>query len=251
VRIGGLIVTTIAFTLAAMASSAQTTGDTLTPLQSAVACAPPIAAMAPAPDAPRVIGSQDPEPHTVFGPRDLLVVDGGTARGVALGQEYFLRRALTFAGGYGERTPTLATAAWIKIVAVNDTTAIATIEIACGPIFTGDALQPFAVPQVPPGADRVDASGTLDFTAPASVLSGSEGRRNAVAGELVLIDRGADRGVAPGARFALFRDPRQPAMPLAQIGEGVVVAAGRSTSLLRVNQARAEVQNGDFAVPRR
>lgn len=246
-RSGGLI-TIIALTLAA-GTFAQTSGDTLTPLQKGIACAPPVIAADPAPDAIRVLGSQASEPHGVNGNGDMLVLSGGTARGMAIGQQYFvreLRPALR-----GERVRAVTTGGWIRVVAVNEKTAIASVVNACGPIMAGTFLEPFVAPEPPPDAERVDTSGELDFSAPARVLYGVDGHERVAAGDFVLIDRGADKGVAPGNRFAFYRDPQSAGLPLVAIGEAVVVSVGPTMALVRVNAARTEIQSSDYVVRRK
>jgi hypothetical protein len=245
----GVLITTLAFTLTAAAASAQSASEALTPLQKGVACAPPVAAPDPPPDAIRVLGSQASEPHRLNGSADTLILSGGTARNLAIGQQFFvreLRQALR-----GERMRTVTTAGWIRIVSVNETTAIASVLNACGPILAGTYLEPFVVPEPPPDAERVDTSGELDFSAPARVLYGVDGHERVAAGDFVLIDRGIDKGVVKGSRFAFYRDPVSAGLPLVAIGEAVVVSVGPMMSLVRVTAARTEVQVADYVVPRK
>jgi hypothetical protein len=247
-RTGGLI-TTIAFTLTAAAASAQTSGDQLSPLQKGIACAPPVTYFEPAPDTIRIRSSQTTEPRTIIGSPDMLVLSAGTSRGLAIGQRYFVRRVR--AALRGERGRVVNTSGWISIVAVNDATAIASVLNACGAVSEGDFLEPFVAPEPPQNAEQVDTSGQLDFTAPARVLYGADGHERLAVGDFVLIDRGADQAVATGSRFAFYRDPRAPGMPLVAIGEAVVVSVGPAMALVRVNAASAEVQTSDYAVPRK
>lgn len=250
-RPDGILATMIVLSLAAAGASAQPTGDHLSPMQTAIACASPTAAAAPALDTLRIIGAQNVEPRSVFDTHDLLVVNGGTSRGLALGQEYYLRSVRTYAGAEEALSRALRTNAWIKIVSVNDTTAIASITFACGPIYANDYLEPFVAPDPPANADRVDTSGELDFAAPARVMYANDERQNAAVGDFVLIDQPAAHSAASGERFAFYRDPADAGMPLVSIGEGVAVAVGPSKVLVRVNQARGAIQTGDYAVRRK
>jgi hypothetical protein len=86
----------IAFSAAS--ASAQPGDAPLSPLEIATACAPPPSLDDAPPHALRIIGSQDPTPRSLFGDRDLLVVSGGTSAGVQLGQQFFIRRTMTFGG---------------------------------------------------------------------------------------------------------------------------------------------------------
>jgi hypothetical protein len=245
----GVLITTLAFTLTAAAAFAQSAREVLTPLQKGIACAPPVGAPDPASDVVRVLGSQASEPHGLNGSADTLILSGGTARGLAIGQQFFvreLRPALR-----GERMRTVTTGGWIRVVSVNETTAIAAVVNACGPIMAGTYLEPFVIPDPPADAERVDTTGDLDFSAPARVLYGVDGHERVAAGDFVLIDRGLDKGVVKGSRFAFYRDPTSAGLPLVAIGEAVVVSVGPMMSLVRVNAARTEVQVSDYVVPRK
>ena len=127
---------------------------------------------------------------------------------------------------------------------------------------SGDYLEPFAAPPaLPPNVASSVTTGTLDFTATGHVLFGDDERMAAAAGDFLLIDRGSDRGVAPGARFAIYRAVRHyipdlrglpaPHLPLASVGEATVVSASQSWSVIQVAGARDAVQAGDFVVPRK
>jgi hypothetical protein len=186
-----------------------------------------------------------------------LIVDGGTRAGIQLGQDFFVRREIRFGIMPGRRrdpkqpSQGVNTAGWIRIVAVNDSTAIALVLQVCGPILAGDYLEPFAAPQVPANASTADSSGEPDFTALGRVIIGNEDRRTAGAGDFMLIDRGAENGVAAGTRYAVYRDLASPGLPLASIGEAVVITAGPDRSLIRITRARDAVMSGDYVAPRR
>jgi hypothetical protein len=240
-------------TLGASAAYAQSPVDSLSPLQIALACAPPPATSSGTPvRALRVIGAQDAAARSLFGQSDLLVINGGTEKGLQIGQQFFLRRRSTFGSAAGDRAPRLIrTAGWLRIVAANDATALAAVEFGCDGILLGDYLEPFVAPVPPAGADKADTSGDLDFTSLGRILAGDEERVNGGTGEYMLIDRGEDQGVTPGARFAVYRDLRVGGVPLSAIGEVTVVSTGPTMAVVRVNQARDAVQTGDLLVPRR
>jgi len=233
------------------ALGAQTEGPTLSPLQVEAACAQP-PTLAGAPDgALRISGAQDSVRRSLFGSRDLLVINGGTGAGVQLGQQFFVRRAIRFGlanMGYGRGAKTLG---WIRIVAVNDSTAIATIDHVCGGIVTDDYLEPFVVPVLPANADRDDSTGEPDFTALGRILIGNENRVASGTGDFVLIDRGTEQGMTPGTRFAIFRDIGAAGMPLASIGEGIVISAREMIALTRITRTRDAVLSGDYVATRK
>jgi hypothetical protein len=227
----------------------QSAEPALTSLEAAVGCAPPPSIEVPA-TALRVAGAQDTLPRMLFEPRDTVVIGGGTQNGVALGQKYYVRRPI-FASGDYRRARGIHTLGWVTVVAVNDTTAIASLDHFCDGIMIGDYLEPYARPVIPAGAEKDEVSGDLDFTALGRVLSGTDDHRTVAIGHLLLIDRGEDQGVQPGARFAIYRDQLKPGVPLTSVGEGVVLSIGKSMALARVTRSRDAVVAGDYVVPRK
>lgn len=230
--------------------------------QIALACAPPPVIVEPRPHALHVVGAQDAVARSVFDERDLLIVDGGTSKGMQLGQMYFVRRpvaAPNYAGRSGRHA--IHTDGWIRIVATNDATAIALVEHVCGAIQAGDYLEPFAAPAAPSEVKPAGNPSDLDFGAMGRVLFGQDERAVVSPGEFLFIDRGANDGVASGARFAIYRDVQTflPAagmrgsarLPLAAVGEGVVISSGPSTAVMEVVAVRDAVQAGDYVVPRK
>jgi hypothetical protein len=239
-------------TLVGRVVHAQTATSAMTPLQNAIACAPPPSNDGPPDNALHVVGSQDPEARALFGARDLLVLDGGTAAGVQLGQQFFVRRSNAFFGSTGGLQETGSrTVGWIRVVAVNESTAIATVDHACGGIIQMDYLEPFVEPVVPKGADRDEAPGEPDFSSLGRILGGNENRQIAGTGDFVLIDRGRDHGVVPGMRFAIYRDLGVAGMPLTTIGEAVMITIGRTMAVGRITRARDAARAGDYVAERK
>lgn len=225
------------------------TADRLSPIEVAAACAPLPASSLPA-DPLRIVGAQDTVPKTLYGGGDLVVIGGGSDRGLQPDQRYYLRREpLQDARSTGRRGGT--TAGWIRIVAVNETTAIGIVEFACDGILRGDVLQPYADPVLPPDADRTDTTGEPDFDAAGRVLFGDNERTTGAAGDFLVSDLGDVKGLALGMRLAIYRDLRVEGVPLAAIGEAVVVSVGSDFSVIRVTRARDAVTAGDLVVPRR
>ena len=139
-RLGGFTFAIILTGLGTLPASAQALGDNLSALQIAIACAPPPVAAKERPDAVRVLGAQASEPKTILGQTDRLVLSGGSARGIAVGQEYFIRRLIVDPAvpGKKDRAWPVHTSGWITIVAVSETTAIATVRNMCSAIGNGD-----------------------------------------------------------------------------------------------------------------
>lgn len=240
----------IVATLSVTPASAQI-APVLTPVEAALICGPQPDAKPPSAKSLTVRGAQDPRPRGMYSQRDLLVIGGGTGAGVQLGQEFFVRRGLRFGMPYTETPQNASTVAWIRIVAVNETTSIASVQLACDAILRDDYLEPFVMPRVPAGLERDVTTGELDFTMLSRLLGGAENRGSGGVGDFMMMDGGSEQGIAPGARFAVYRDVHVGGMPLSSIGEAVVVTTGASRSVVRLTQTRDAVQAGDYLVPRK
>lgn len=219
------------------------------PLQMAAECAPR-ATTAPTPvDALRLVGAQGSVARALFGNGDLVIVGGGGAHGVQLGQQFFVRRSTPTRAASGPRA--VSTVGRIRVVAVNDTTTIALVELACDGLLAGDHLEAYVAPVVPADANRADTSGELDFTAPGRILFGDNARTTGATGDFMVTDVGEQQGAAPGMRFAIYRDVRAAGVPLAAIGEAIVVFTAPDTSVMRVTLTRDAIYSGDLLIPRR
>ena len=218
-------------------------------LQIGAGCAPR-AAMAPPPsDALRLIGAQDSVARQLFGSGDLVIIGGGLARGVTLGQQFFVRRAAL--GGTRRGLRVVTTSGWIRVVAVDETTAIALVDFACDGLLAGDHLEAYVAPALPLDANRTDTQGELDFSAPGRLLFGDNERTAGATGDFMVTDIGETRGAAPGMRFAIYRNVNVPGLPLAVVGEAIVVFADSETSVVRLTRTRDAIYGGDLLIPRR
>ena len=237
------------FVIVAAGSASAQPDRLLSPLAVAVACAPPPTYDKPEGRLLRILGSQDAIPRSIFGERDLLVIGGGTSAGVQLGQQFFVRRTITYGSARGTRGA--RTLGWLRVVAVNDSTAIAVVDHVCNAIATSDYLEPFVEPVVSADYERDEATGQPDFSHLGHIVAGNEDRTAVGAGDLALIDWGQAQGLEPGARFAIYRDVGIHGMPLASIGEGVVISTSHKMALTRVTRARDAVYTGDYIALRK
>src|SRR5206468_6285753 len=112
-------------------------------------------------------------------------------------QRYAIRRAYTFGHPAKGQLQTIHTTGMLRIVAVNETTAIAQIEQACDGVIAGDYLEPYVAPALL--LLNESAPATLDFSSLGRVLFGDEERRVAAPGDFVMLARG-DAPLAPGTR---------------------------------------------------
>src|SRR5947209_2969602 len=122
-----------------VASAQVTAPQPLTKSQLAVACSPPPLVAVEPTGVPRILGSQDVVLRSSFGTPELLVINVGTDQGIQVNQQYFVRRLFRTAETHRDKLPHMVhTAGWVRIVAANEKTAIATPDHACSDIRTGD-----------------------------------------------------------------------------------------------------------------
>jgi len=212
-----------------------------------LACAPTLTIMPERPPVHplHVVGGQDTVQRVLFGTRDLVTISGGISAGMQLDQRYAIRRAYTFGHPVKGQLQTIHTTGMLRIVAVNDMTAIAQIEQVCDSVIAGDYLEPYVAPA--PILANESAPATLDFSSLGRVLFGDEERRVAAPGDFVMLARG-DAPLAPGTRVAVYRDLQTPGVPLVAIGEGVIVSMQNDSPVMRIISARDAVRGGDYVV---
>lgn len=235
--------------LACGASLHAQSAPPLSAAEVAIACAP---ALTLVPDRPpvhnlRIVGAQDTVPRSLFGMRDIVVITGGTKDNVQLDQRYSIRRAYTYGRSAKGQLQTIHTTGWLRIVAVNDSTAVALVERVCDGVIAGDYLEPFVAPA--PVAGEINTTANLDFSSLGRVLFGDEERRLAGPGDFMMLERGGT-DMAPGTHVAVYRDLKTTGVPLAAVGEGVIVTMmPNGTPVMRVTATRDAVRSGDYVVP--
>lgn len=229
------------------AAAAQDLGPrTVVPMH--VACADVVVTDLPPSATLAVAGAQRGDGRLSLALGDAAVINAGTAQGLAVGQAFFARRHERQRMGprsgpvpyVGVRTTGL-----LVIEAVDERYAVARVRQSCDSVVVGDYLEPAVVPALP----AVAAAGAPDFSDRATVLFGEDLREAFGDGDVLSIDRGSNHGVAPGTRFALYKDP-QTGLPLSELGEAVVVDVTSTTARAVLVKARDVVEAGDVAVRR-
>jgi hypothetical protein len=204
-----------------------------------LACAPTISYEVPT-VALRISGGQESVQRNSHAPGDLVTINAGKRDGIAIGQEFFTRRPLVSS----ELPVGRANPATIRIWAVDEEMSLATITHACETVDVNDFLEPFALPTVPAASKQMGEPERGNY---ANVISGQDRRTQFGRGDYLLIDRGSNQGVTPGARFVMYHDKRLPGNFLFQIGEAVAVDVKGDTSTLQVVSALDAISAGDYA----
>lgn len=209
-----------------------------------LACGPQAAFTVPVPTL-RIAGSSEVK-RALFGIDDSVVISGGTSQGVKPGQLYFVRRAVadrfTAPMSDGLRITSIHTAGWVRIVEAQADAAIAIITQACDGIETGDYLEPFDLPVVPPTA----APGEPDYSAPGHLILGDDRRQIGGTGSLMVLDRGTDHGLKPGQRLTIYRETIGGRGPVSRVGEATALIVNAETALVRIESSRGAVYVGDL-----
>ena len=226
------------------ASQTHLPGDVL-----ALACAPTLA-YSDADSPLRVTGGQDAFTRRNYQPGDLVTINAGTQNGVAVGQQYYVRRLRTPDGQkIGATNPaTVITAGWLRVWSVDDTMSLATIEHACDAVEVGDFLEPFSLPVAPSAAADKAKPERGNY---ARVMKGADLRQTFGKGDFFTIARGSEQGVTPGTQFVIYRDKQERDNFLFELGEAVAVDVTPTSSTLQVTKSLDALIEGDLVAQRR
>jgi hypothetical protein len=211
-----------------------------------VACAPMNGAAAQTASV-KILGGRVPG-RLMFGPGEQVVVSGAAAQGLQVGQLYFIRRSVTdrFTPSSPDFVPnSVHTTGWLRIVDVQGTMSVATIDHACDAVFEGDYLEPFTAPTA--SAPPASAIARPDFTNPGRIVMADERRQMGYPGLLMLVNRGSDQGVQPGQGLTIFRPTLNGNGPVQTIGAATVVSVYPQLSIVRIDSIKDAVFVGDLA----
>lgn len=195
----------------------------------------------------RIAGSRDTDKQQQFGVNDVLVVDGGSNSGLAVGQSLTVRRQFPVSDpARADRVqfPGEHAAGWVRLSRVEPEWSEATVVYQCSEIVVGDQLHVFEAPTL-----VADPGGSPDYEVAASIVFGDEGRTIGGPTQLMVIDRGADHSLRIGQRVTLFRQLRGAQGPRSVLGEGTIVAIASDSATVRLDSSRGAVQIGDSAAP--
>jgi hypothetical protein len=225
------------------------TSPNLSPEILSLACSPGAALEAP-PQPLRITGGQDSFARRIYAPGDLVTINAGIKNGIEVGQEYYTRRVqVDNLERISRTTPaTIRTTGWIKVYAVDDDMSLATITHACDTIEVDDYLEPFKLPVVPTvSKDRPKPQ--RDHYG--KVLVGADRRTSFGKGDYFVIDRGSDHGIEVGSQFVLYRDKKQAANFLYEIGEAIATEVKSEMSTVQVTVSLDAIESGDYVALRR
>jgi hypothetical protein len=188
---------------------------------------------------------------------DIVYLDGGRARGLTPGSLFTVvepqsrvmhpvtRQAVGRYYHYVGR---------IRVLSVQDSTAIGEIVQSCDPVHVGGTLMPFEPEPVPLGrpaamrpvnypttAEKLNDSPVILFSNDDVISMGQD--------HVVYIDRGADQDVTPGDIYTIYR-PNREGLPPIVIGELAVLSVHKTSSVAKIIESRYPVYIGDRLDPK-
>jgi hypothetical protein len=137
----------------------------------------------------------------------------------------------------------------VRVLAVQDQTAIGEVVQACAPIVVGASLRPFE-PEPVPLARRTaprpinDPSDAASLQAAPVIVSSEDDVVSLGQDHVVYIDRGADDDVTPGDIFTIYRMNREGFPPL-PIGELAVLSVRSHTAVAKILDSNVAIYLGD------
>ena len=137
----------------------------------------------------------------------------------------------------------------VRVLSVQEDTAIAEIIQACEGVIVGSYLEPFEPEPVPLG--RPSAMRPVNYPTPADqlkdapvVLYSSENVISLVEDHVVFIDRGVEDDVTPGDVYTVYRLNRAGLPPL-PIGEIAILSVHKKSALGKIIEAKNAIFVGD------
>jgi hypothetical protein len=192
----------------------------------------------------KVVGHRDSADRQLFGNGDVLVLDGGSDRGLTTGENFVVRRRFRIGdkglplkqASFGEQTAGL-----IQVVETTPQMSVAVVVYSCGELMAGDLVEPFeAQPMWTAGE-----IGTPQFDDPGKVIFGDHGQDMGAPYQLMVIDQGAAHGAQRGQRLTIFRRKVE-AGPVLTIADAIIVAVRDDSATIRIERSRDAVAVGDL-----
>jgi hypothetical protein len=192
-----------------------------------------------------IIGHRDEKSRSVFGVRDILLLDIGSDFGAAVGQNYVVRRRFRVGdrsvpekqASFGDQT-----AALVQVVETSPAISTAVVVYTCGELYAGDSIEPFD----PLPLLSAQPSGAPRFEDPARIIFGEHGQAMGAPKQLMVIDRGAREGAQRGQRLTVFRRALGERGPVTPIADAIIVAVKEDSATIRIERARDAVSVGDL-----
>jgi hypothetical protein len=191
-----------------------------------------------------IVAHRDDAKRQLYGNGDALVISVGTNLGVAIGQNYVVRRRFRV----GDRNAPLKlatfgeqTAGLVQVVETSAENSTAVVVYLCGELYAGDLVEAFdAQPVV-----VTQGTGVAHFDEPARIVFGEHGQVMGSPGRLMVIDKGLTWGARRGGQITIFRRSLAGEGAVTSIGSAVIVAVNADTATIRIDTATDAISVGD------
>jgi len=183
---------------------------------------------------------------------DIVYLDGGREGGLSPGQLFtaiepgaVVRHPLT-----GEKVGRFYDyVGRVRVLSVQETTAIAEIVQSCAPLEVGAVLKAFELEPVPmvrrtPMRPPNDPVPTAALDEAGSIILSEAGMVSLGEDHLVVIDRGQAQGAVPGDVYTIYRTGERN-LPSLVVGELGILSVHENTSVARILESRYTVYVGD------
>lgn len=136
----------------------------------------------------------------------------------------------------------------VRVLSVQEQTAIGEIVHSCEQMFVGATLQPF-VPQPVPLARRpymrgVNDPRSEDLEEGPMIVRSTSNLISLGQGHVIYLDRGAEHDLVPGDIYTIYR-LNEPGMPAVVIGEAGILSVEAETASAKILESRYTVHVGD------
>lgn len=183
---------------------------------------------------------------------DIVYVDGGSAKGLAAGEQFSavlpMQRITHPVTGqpFGRYYHYLGR---IRLLSVQETTAIAEIVESCEGLVVGSYLKPFEAQPVPIGRTSLMRPPNFPTTAEKLkdapvILFAQHGISALGVDHVVQIDRGSEDDLTPGDIFTIYRENRE-GLPPVVLGELAVLAVQEHSAVAKIIESRYTIYIGD------
>lgn len=198
-----------------------------------------------------VVGSEQGSGQVSFADRDILYLSKGGNAGIKPGDLLSIHSK-----GHALKHPRtgktvgvkVMTKGWVRVIASEETSAMAVVEQACAEIVAGEYLRPFERVSVPivvrqPPPDRLTPH---SGKAQGYVVDIGAENLAAATGHLLFVDIGSADGVAPGNLMTVYRI-EYPKLPSSRhvLGELTVLSVTDKMALALVNYSTTAIETGD------
>jgi hypothetical protein len=193
----------------------------------------------------RIFGSEEDGHKDGLATGDIVYLNRGSEEGINAGDSFYIQRKVGFASGSGGDY--IRRSGWLRVIAVQEETAMAEIVQACLDVNVDDYLTPFEpipVPLLPvedPPTRLTPETGRMR----GRIVASLDDLSTLGQGYLVSIDLGQEDGVVPGNVFTIFRYLYDDA-PRKVLGTLAVLTVQREYSTARIVDSTDYILTGDL-----